>query len=101
MEYVGKELGLCLMQCCAHCVRNGFTLDAPKRKKHTAVLHNSLSAEDVKMLETARKNQWRCCVMERVMMTEVNTVKGFCYLGDKLNASGGCETAVTARVRIG
>ena len=28
VEYVGKEL--CLMRCCAHCVRNGFTLDAPK-----------------------------------------------------------------------
>ena len=26
---------------------------------------------------------------------------GFCYLGDRLNASGGCEAAVTARVRIG
>ena len=32
---------------------------------------------------------------------EVETVKGFCYVRDKLNASGGCETAVTARVRIG
>ena len=32
---------------------------------------------------------------------EVETVNGFCYLGDKLNASGGCEAAVTARVRIG
>ena len=32
---------------------------------------------------------------------EVETVNGFCYLGDRLNASGGCETAVTARVRIG
>ena len=32
---------------------------------------------------------------------EVETVNGFCYLGDRLNASGGCETAVTAGVRIG
>ena len=32
---------------------------------------------------------------------EVETVNGFCYLGDGLNASGGCEAAVTARVRIG
>ena len=32
---------------------------------------------------------------------EVETVNGFCYLGDKLNASGGCEAAVTVRVRIG
>ena len=32
---------------------------------------------------------------------EVETVNGFCYLGDRLNASVGCEAAVTARVRIG
>ena len=32
---------------------------------------------------------------------EVETVNGFSYLGDMLNASGGCEVAVTARVRIG
>ena len=32
---------------------------------------------------------------------EVETVNGFCYLVDILNASGGCEAAVTARVRIG
>ena len=36
-----------------------------------------------------------------VLCDEVETVKGFCYLGDRLNSSGGCETAVTARVRIG
>ena len=36
-----------------------------------------------------------------VLCSEVDTVKGFCYLGDRLNASGGCETAVTSRVRIG
>ena len=58
----GKEL--CLMRCCAQCVRNGFTLDVPNRKKYSAVLRNSLSAEDVKILEMARKNQWRCCVMK-------------------------------------
>ena len=32
---------------------------------------------------------------------EVETVNGFCYLEDRLNAIGGCEAAVTARVRIG
>ena len=32
---------------------------------------------------------------------EVETVNGFCYLEDRLIASGGCEAAVTARVRIG
>ena len=32
---------------------------------------------------------------------EVETARGFCYLGDRVNASGGCEGAVTARARIG
>ena len=32
---------------------------------------------------------------------EVETVRGFCYLGDRVNASGGCEAAATARARIG
>ena len=31
----------------------------------------------------------------------METVKGFCYLGDRLDTRGGCETAVTSRVRIG
>ena len=30
----------------------------------------------------------------------MDTVNGFCYLGDRLNASGVCEAAVTARVTI-
>ena len=32
---------------------------------------------------------------------EMGTVNGFCYLKDRLNSSGGCEAAVTARVRNG
>ena len=28
-------------------------------------------------------------------------VRGFCYLRDRVNASGGCKAAVTARTRIG
>ena len=35
------------------------------------------------------------------MCNEVETVKGFCYLGNRLNASGECEAAVTARTRVG
>ena len=31
----------------------------------------------------------------------VETVRKFSYLDDRLNAAGGCETAVTARTRIG
>ena len=32
---------------------------------------------------------------------EVETARGFCYLGDRVNTGGGCEAAVTARARIG
>ena len=32
---------------------------------------------------------------------EVETVIGFCYLVDRVNADGGCEAAVTARARNG
>ena len=32
---------------------------------------------------------------------EVETVRGFYYLGDRVNARGGCEAAVTARAKIG
>ena len=35
------------------------------------------------------------------LYNEVETINRFCYLGDRINASGGCEAAVTARVRIG
>ena len=35
------------------------------------------------------------------MCDEAETLNGFCYLGDRLNASGGCEAAITARVKIG
>ena len=34
------------------------------------------------------------------LCNEVETVNGFCYLGYRLNCSGGCEATVTARVRI-
>ena len=32
---------------------------------------------------------------------EVETVNGVCYVGYRLNASGDCQMAVTARVRTG
>ena len=31
---------------------------------------------------------------------QVEFVKSFCYLGDRLNASGGSKAAVTARMKI-
>ena len=46
-------------------------------------------------------------VMERAeepvgnLSDRIETVNGFCYLGDRLNASGGCEAAVRARARFG
>ena len=38
---------------------------------------------------------------EITFFDQVDFVKNFCYLGDRLNASGGSEAAVTARTRIG
>ena len=38
-------------------------------------------------------------VQQEVMCDEVETEKRFCYFGDRLNASGGCEAAMTARTR--
>ena len=34
------------------------------------------------------------------MCKEVETVRGFCYLRDRVNASGGCKAAVTSKLRI-
>ena len=39
--------------------------------------------------------------LEEELCEEVDTVRGFCYLRDRVNASGGCKAAVTARTRIG
>ena len=38
--------------------------------------------------------------VEVLLCDKVETVKGFCFLGDRLNASGGCETAVTERAMV-
>ena len=35
------------------------------------------------------------------LCNELETVNGFCLFGGRLNASGGSEAAVTARVTIG
>ena len=40
-------------------------------------------------------------VQQEVMCDKVETVKGFCSLGDRLNASGRCAAAGTARTRLG
>ena len=38
---------------------------------------------------------------EKIFFDQVAFVKGFCYLGNRLIASGGSEAAVTARTKIG
>ena len=38
---------------------------------------------------------------EEKLCEEVEPVHEFTYLGDRVNASGGCEVAVTARTRCG
>ena len=40
-------------------------------------------------------------VQQQAMRDEMETVKRFCYFGDRLNASGECEAAVTARKKVG
>ena len=39
-------------------------------------------------------------VQQEVMCDEVESTKGFCYFCNRLNASGGCEAAVTERTRV-
>ena len=36
---------------------------------------------------------------EEKLCDEVETVREFTYLGDRVSAGGGCESAVTARTR--
>ena len=40
-------------------------------------------------------------VQKEIIYDAVETAKGFCYLGNLLNASGVCKAAVTARTRLG
>ena len=42
---------------------------------------------------------WEAVRQEEKLCDEVETVREFTYLGDKVSASGGCEAAVTARTR--
>ena len=39
--------------------------------------------------------------VQQEMCDEVETMKGFCHLGDRLNASGEFETTVTTKTRLG
>ena len=51
--------------------------------------------------EVCRRGMTGTRLPQEKLCDGVETVKSFCYLGDRLNASGGSEAAVTARTRIG
>ena len=42
-----------------------------------------------------------CTASKKELCDDVETAKDFCYLGDRLNASGSSEAAVTSTTRIG
>ena len=65
----------------------------------------------MKRVTTSLASQFVCARCKKIIKSvaepvkqlcdEIETVNGFCYLGDRLSANGGCETAVTARARLG
>ena len=84
------------MRRCAQCVRNGFI---HARCAQTKKVSSSFALQFIcRRCEDIGDGKEEPV---EVLCDDVETVKGFCYLGNRLNASGGCETAVTARVRIG
>ena len=93
MENVGKGLGLTL--CVAKIVYEVDTWETHENEKGNLQFCKTFCLKKMR-----RCWRWHGNTVE-VLRDEVETVKGFCYLGDRLNASGGCETAVTSRVRIG
>ena len=92
MEFVGGESWR--IQCCAQNVETGFVADT-KIKRVTARLAMQF------VCSKCRAIMERTVDSIKKLCDEVETVNGFCYLGDRLNSSGGCEVALTARVRIG
>ena len=70
----------------------GFTKDV--RKKPSAALAQSFVCTRYRSMTTGTRAKQKMCNC-------VKAVKGFYYLGDRLNASGGSEAAVTARTKNG
>ena len=65
-------------------------------KKNVAVyLNKNFVSKQCKSVEKNFKGP------DEKLCDDVETVSKFTYLGDGLNATGGCETAVTVRSRIG
>jgi len=91
--YVRRELAIIWF--CATVARNGF------------------SGEKGSLRNASQSFICRCCKVDRPITDGINTdlhlnigngvslekVDKFCYLGDMLDADGGCDLAITARVR--
>ena len=93
MEFVGRESWP--IQCCAQNVETEFMAVVQKQIELPlgwAMHFVCLKCKEI-MVEMVDSIEKLC--------DEVETMIGFCYLGDRLNSSGGCEAAVTARVGIG
>ena len=67
-------------------------VDVQEWKQLIKSFQEILHAENVKGI---LERQWSI----KKLCDEVETVREFTYLGDRLNAFGGCEAAVTARIR--
>ena len=93
MEYVGKGLGL--MLCAAHSARSGYMEDARKCRKITCSSTRHFVCRRCTYVGDGTEKS------VEILCDKVETAKGFCYLGDRLNASAGCETDVTSRGKIG
>ena len=48
-----------------------------------------------------RGNLGEAVEQEEKLCNEVETVREFAYLGDRVSTSGGCEASVTSRTRFG
>ena len=76
-------------------------------------VHKRCSGVKGSLLKASQSFFCRCCKVDRPITEGLNTdlhldignrislekVDKFCYLGDMLDADGGCDSAVTARVR--
>ena len=92
MEYVGKELSTAVL--CTVC-KKWIHAKCAQTKKVSCSFAQQFVGRRCEDNGDGKEES------VEVLCDEVETVKGFCYLGDRLNASGGCETAVATRVRIG
>ena len=93
MKFVGEESWP--IQCCAQKKGKLGSWQMCKIKRATATLAMPFIYLKCKeIMEGTMDSIEKLC-------DEVEAVNGFCYLEDTLNASGGCEATVTAKVRIG